>query len=124
MITTANRFSVLQGHAPNPPDPPDSSIPPKPPAEVSNQPAPPPPSINHRRAATDSSPKRKSRSRSSASPETSQITQLQTRPATLFKVAGTIAGTPTVILIDSGASNNFIAAKFAASLPKPLPLVT
>jgi len=121
-ITTANRFSVLQGHAPDPPDPPDSFAPDELPSAPSPQ-VPSPQTIDHRRTKTSPPSRRSRRSRSAAPPAPSQINQLKTQSSTLFKVTGLVAGTPAVILLDSGATGNFISTQFAARLTSLPPMV-
>jgi hypothetical protein len=132
-ITTANRFSVLQGHPPDPPDPPDSytSHEPSTITTTTSSQAPLPQTTDHRQAKTLPSSTRitkhphrpKSDSSTSESPVTSQINQLKTRTSTLFKVTGSIAGTPAIILLDSGATGNFISTQFAARLTSLPPMV-
>jgi hypothetical protein len=124
-ITTTNRFSVLQGHAPDPPDPPDSLITLEPSTAYSldmtnGTPASSSKTIDPRQAKSRI-PSLKRSHRRSSDPSirvtSSQINQLKTQTSTLFKIVGTVAGVPAVILIDSGATGNFVSSKFISRIP-------
>ena len=156
-ITTANRFSVLQGHAPDPPDPPDLH-------SESSPPVPSSPSSDQRRASSSSSrsslkraarkvrfanqsptnhigPKgleahpvrlnqsvvgemevtKKTSPRSLLHPH--QVNQLTTPASQLLKLQGTVSGARATILIDCGATGNFISKSFVSRfVRKPLPM--
>lgn len=119
-IFTSNRFSLLgqkdlpdSGHDPGPsPDPgPSTQL-----HQLSSVASP-----DTRTAAVGprSASKRKVRSVSPAAPKLvppAEVHQVAATPrsGTLIKLAGVIGSRPAVILVDSGATGNFISSKFAA----------
>jgi hypothetical protein len=143
-ITTANRFSALQGLEPDPPEPPDPPDPPGPgsaPASHSQSqyhrdaPSPKTPRSTCAFTASLRSSNRKSPAKGSSSSSSSQpthhplgqlvssdpltsppeqINQLTNPGHPLIKVAGTVAGHSAVALLDCGATGLFISSRFVA----------
>lgn len=84
-IPVSNRFFALQGHTT--------------------------PSADERLSAQSPS-SRAGASAPSSSPRVEQINQLTTPSRSLLKLKGLVAGHPAVILLDSGATGNFVRASF------------
>ena len=108
-ITTANRFSVLQGHAPDPPDPPDPPTPPGPPPPSIPAPVTRQPPKSHPGTPSPKTP----RSPDPLTTSLPQINQLITAGHPLIKIAGLVAGQPAVALLDCGATGLFASSRFA-----------
>ena len=99
-ITTANRFSALNGlHPPDPPDPPDDVPSVFPESVISPSPSPSPP---RRRAVRFAAP--------------SQLGHISSPVEHhLIKLDGTLAGKPARFLVDSGASHAYVSKAFVAA---------
>ena len=122
-INTANRFSALQGLAPDPPDPPDP--PPVVPPVTDQSPLKSVlvPVVSPRSPVPTPTPRPKPPHTSPRSVDTRsqarQINQLTTPKSGLIKLNGFLADRPAVFLVDCGATGNFVSESFVSKSRLP-----
>ena len=113
--TTANRFSVFQGHPPDPPDPPDPEALTVRSRSLEAHLSPSTLATKPLRAKVEPSVTPAATASLTPPHHSPQINQLTTLHRPLIKVAGFVAHHPAVVLIDCGATGNFVSSSFLAA---------